>query len=328
MRSFGWMYGWMFGSTRRRIKSGGIALAAFATLCAPGRAQQGPLNVPLPHADLRVDVSLAMIPVNVTNLRGEPVIGLTRGDFHLFEDGVEQPVKFLAGEDAPLSIGVLLDLSSSMRNKLRRSAEAALQLLKSFTGRDDEFFLVEFNERPKLSVPLTQNVLEIQSVLAHARTMGRTSLLDAIHLAKAHLKSAHNTRKAIVILSDGGDNHSRFTQTEIRHEMRESDVQVYAMSIPSAPGRKALPPEEEAGPRLLQDVADETGGRHLDLTALDDLSSACARIARELQNQYVVGYSPATRDGQYHHIRIVAAGEVGGGALRVYHRPGLSAPSQ
>ena len=278
--------------------------------------------------DFRVDVALAIIPVTVTDSTGGPVAGLSRENFRLFEDGVEQRVAFLAGEDLPVSVCLVFDLSASMRNKMRTASRAVITLLKSFDQPDDEFCLIVFNERPKVAVSFTRNVHEIEEILGRARPVGRTALLDAIHLAGAQMRVARNARKVIVIISDGGDNHSRLTRADISQEMRESDVQVYAMSVPrdELQGPSTLAIEEQNGPLLLSDVARQTGGRHIELTRLSDLPATCAEIARKLHSQYLLGYSPSAHDGRTHRIKVTVTSE-DSVPFEVFHRSELYIPA-
>src|SRR5262249_2047513 len=150
-------------------------------------------------------------------------------------------------EDGPISIGLLFDSSGSMQKKMRRSAEAAAAFFKTASS-DDEFFLVEFNDRAKLAVPFTPDPEELYQHISHIKPFGRTSLFDAIHVALQQMRHARHLRKAIVILSDGGDNRSRYTGTEIKNAMLESDVQLYAMGIFAEGDTSKLPQEEQNGP--------------------------------------------------------------------------------
>ncbi len=276
-----------------------------------------------PAADLRVDVPLVLIPVHVTTPVGASVTNLPGGDFHLFEDGVEQKITSFSTEDAPISIGVLFDSSGSMHNKIGKSAEAAEAFFKT-ANADDEFFLIEFNNRAKLSVPFTRDSAAISSRISHAHALGQTSLLDAIHLALIQMKSAKNLRKAILIVSDGGDNRSRYTEGEIMSAMREADVQVYAMGIFDGDDIPKKTPEERNGPRLLDELAMETGGRHFPVQNVNDLPGLCQRIGAELRNQYLIGYSPANsaEDGSYRHVKVIVAGPEISQKLRTHHRQG------
>ena len=275
----------------------------------------------IPPADLRVDVPLVQIPVHVTTTLGASVTNLKADSFDIFEDGVKQKITHFSSEDAPISIGMLLDSSGSMRNKIRKSSEAAAAFFKT-ANADDEFFLIEFNERPKLAVPFTRDSETLYKHIVHARPIGRTSLLDAIHLAMVQMKSAKNLRKAIVIFSDGGDNRSRYTESEIKAAMRESGVQVYAMGIFDPDDIPRKTPEERNGPRLLDDLAEETGGRHYPVNNLDDLPAVCEKIGAELRYQYMLGYTPSNADeeGGYRKVKVVVPSP-----LRAYYRTGYSA---
>jgi Ca-activated chloride channel homolog len=282
-----------------------------------------------PRADLRIDVPLVLIPVHVTTPLGTSVTDLRQENFRVFEDGVEQAITSFAKEDAPISIGMVFDSSGSMHSKIHKSSEAAAAFFK-MANPEDEFFLVEFNDRPKLSVPFTRDSDEIYRRIAHVHTAGRTSLLDAIHLALAQMKHAHNLRKAIVIFSDGGDNRSRFTEREIKIEMLESDVQVFAMGIFDLDDSRKLTREELDGPRLLSELAEETGGKHFPVDHLDDLPAVCDRIGNDLRNQYLLGYlsSNGTRDGRYRKIKVGLAVQERKMQMKPYYRQGYYAPLQ
>ena len=316
-----------------------IGCAAFILLCSAALAFQAPGGNPVsivPRArtapastditaresTLRVDASLVEIPVHVTTPDGATVTDLRRQDFHVFEDGVEQRIAYFSQDDAPLSVGLLFDSSGSMHSKLQKSAEAAAAFFKTANVLD-EFFLIEFNERPKLTVPFTPDSGAIYKRIAHTKPFGRTSLLDAIHLALLQMKNAKHPRRAIVIFSDGGDNRSRYTEAEVRNATLESDVQVYAMGIFDRDAQK-LTPEEQHGPHLLDDLAEKTGGRHYPVDDLDELASISERISRDLRSEYLIGYSPsnAARDGKYRQIRL----QLDNPKLRTSYRHGYQAP--
>lgn len=282
----------------------------------------------LPRADLRVDVPLVLIPVHVTTPLGVSVTDLNKRDFRIFEDGAEQQITHFASEDAPLSIGVLFDASGSMKNKIAKSAEAVSAFFKT-SNAEDEFFLIEFNERPRLAVPFTQDSDAIYKHVAHTRAIGRTSLLDAIHMSLQQMKTARNLRKAIVIVSDGGDNRSRYTESEIKASMREADVQVYALGIFDPDDQPKRTREEKDGPRLLGELADETGGRHYPVEDINRLPELCARIGNELRNQYLIGYAPTNGadDGRYRHVKVTVVPPPEMPPLRTHHRQGYYAGS-
>lgn len=288
----------------------------------PGRAADASML----HPDLRVDVPLVLIPVQVTTPLGVSITDLKQGNFRVFEDGVEQAITQFAQEDAPLSIGLVFDSSSSMRNKLRKSMEAAAAFFKT-ANSEDEFFLVEFNERAKLAVPFTRDSDEIFKRILHAWPFGRTSLLDAIHLGLVQMKKARHPRKAIVILSDGGDNCSRYTAGEIKDAVRESDVQVYAMGIFDSEETPKRTAEEQNGPHLLDQLAEATGGSHYPVRNLNDLPGICARIGGELRNQYLLGYSPSfpRNDGKYRQVKVTILPPADTPLLKANYRPGYYA---
>jgi Ca-activated chloride channel homolog len=282
----------------------------------------------IPRADLTVDVPLVLIPVHVTTPLGASVTTLEKPDFHVYENGVEQSITHFSSDDAPLSVGFLFDASGSMRNKLRKSSEAAEAFFRT-ANSGDEFFLIEFNERPHLAIPFTQNAQAIYRRIAHVHAEGRTSLLDAIHLALVQMKYAKNLRKAIVIVSDGGDNRSRYTESEIKNAMREADVQVYAMGIYDPDNKPKQTPEERNGPKLLDELAEQTGGRHYPVKNLDDLPAVCERIGNELRNEYVIGYSPVNdaQDGTYRQVKVTVTPPPGMPELRAHNRQGYYAPA-
>src|SRR5580698_6700736 len=205
-------------------------------------------------ANIRVDTTLVLIPVAVTDPMMRFVTGLDKENFKLFEDKTEQVITQFSSEDAPLSVGIVFDTSGSMGGKLLKSRQAVTQFMKT-ANPEDEFFLVTFNDRPELVVSMTPDTEEIQNRLTFITGKGRTALLDGVYLAMNHMKKAKNPRKAILIISDGGDNSSRYTQTEVRNFVREADVQIYAIGIFEGLGARGRTPEEADGPDLLKDLA-------------------------------------------------------------------------
>ncbi|MCP5112284.1 MAG: VWA domain-containing protein, partial [bacterium] len=191
-------------------------------------ADSGNVN-PRP-ANIRVDSTLVLINVTVTNPLGQAVTGLEAEHFRLFENKEEQAVTQFSSEDAPLSVGLVFDVSGSMGAKLHKSRQAAAQFFKT-ANPEDEFFLIQFSSRPQMVSPFTRETEEIQNRLAFSQAKGRTALLDALYMAMDHMKKARNPRKAVLVLSDGGDNSSRYTPSEIKNLVREADVQVYAIGI-------------------------------------------------------------------------------------------------
>jgi VWFA-related protein len=289
------------------------------------RAAPKPKTAPAPI--LRVDSSLVLIPVRVTTPDGASVTDLKKEDFELFQDGVRQTITEFSKDDAPVSAGVLLDISGSMRNKMQKASEAASEFFK-FANPDDEFFLVEFNARARLSIPFTRDWAGIAEKIASAKASGMTALLDAVHLAIGQMKQARYNRKALVIVSDGGDNFSRRNLRELKETLIEAGVQVYSLGVFDGNYSVKHTPEERRGPGLLDQVALDTGGCTYPVS-VDALPQIGERIARELRSQYVLGYSPAalTTDGKYHRVNLRLASPAEN-RLRTYYRQGYYAPAQ
>src|SRR5579871_3528632 len=281
------------------------------------------------RADIRVDTTLVLIPVAVTDPMSRFVTGLDKENFKLYEENVEQEIQQFSSEDAPLSVGVVFDTSGSMGNKLQKSRQAVAQFLKT-ANPEDEFFLIQFNDRPKMVVDFTLDTEEIQNQLTFLQSKGRTALLDAVYMAMNHMRKARNPRKAILIISDGGDNSSRYTESEVKNAVREADVQIYAIGIFEPMASRGRTPEELSGPALLGEITDSTGGRHFAVDNLAELPDVAAKIGIELRNQYVLGYTPknATRDGKYRRVSVKLVKTTGLPQLKAIFRTGYYAPTQ
>jgi Ca-activated chloride channel homolog len=280
-------------------------------------------------ANIRVDSTLVLINVTVTTPLNQVVTGLDLDHFRIFEDKVEQNVTQFSSEDSPLSVGLVFDLSGSMGAKLHKARQAAAQFFKT-ANPEDEFFLIQFSNRPKMVMPFTRETEEIQNRLAFSEARGRTALLDALYMAMDHMKKARNPRKAILVLSDGGDNSSRYTQSEIKNLVREADVQVYAIGIFEAVHARGRTAEELAGPGLLTHLSEQTGGRHFPVENINELPDIAAKIGIELRNQYVLGYTPVneSRDGKYRRVKVRLVQPRGLPPLRAAYRTGYYAPAQ
>ena len=300
------------------------SIACLSLLAATGFAVRGQ-----EPPKFNVETTLVLIPANVTDPSNRFVLGLQKQDFHLFEDGVEQPIAHFSGEDTPLSVGLVFDASGSMDDKLQTSRQAALQFLKTMNPQD-EAFLVQFSDRAEVVSGFTNQLDEVEKKLSAVKPGGLTALLDGVHIAFEEMKKAKNPRKAILIVSDGGDNHSRYSSTEIESLVREADVQIYAMGVFEPLIFFGMPKEEVTGPRLLSEIADQTGGKAFAASDPHDLPSVAARIGIELRNQYMLAYSSKnqTKDGKYRKVEVKIAQPAGLPALRVRYRVGDYAPSE
>jgi len=279
--------------------------------------------------NIKVNSTLVLINVTVMDPLNRFVTGLEKEHFRLFEDKVEQEISQFSSEDAPISIGLVFDTSGSMGPKLQKSRQAATEFFKT-ANPSDEFFLVQFNDRPELTQAFTTDTNSLQSVLTFTQSKGRTALLDAVYLAMHEMKKAKNPRKALLVISDGGDNSSRYTETEIKNEVREADVQIYAIGIFEGAGSRGRTPEEAAGPGLLNELSEQTGGREYAVENASELPDIAAKIGIELRNQYILGYTPKNkeRDGKYRKVQVKLNQPRGLPPLKAYFRLGYYAPTQ
>ncbi|MGC1618241.1 MAG: VWA domain-containing protein [Candidatus Acidiferrum sp.] len=287
-----------------------------------------PGQVIKPGRSLKMDVDVALVNVTVTDPYNRLVTGLDRENFRVFEDNVEQEIVSFSSEDVPISIGVIFDFSGSMSNKVGKAREAAMQFFKT-ANPQDEFFLVSFNERAELTSAFTNSVEDLQSSLMLTSAKGRTALLDAIYLGLSEMRGAHNGKRALLILSDGGDNHSRYSESDIKRLVREADTQLYAIGIFDPLGYRDRTPEELNGPSLLSEITEMTGGRVFSVERLEDLPDIATKISMELRNQYVLGYRPSNKahDARWRKIKIKLRAPRGMPPLNVYAKTGYYAPS-
>jgi Ca-activated chloride channel family protein len=278
---------------------------------------------------IRVDSTLVVIPVTVTDPQNRFVLGLDKKDFTLSEDGKEQTVVHFSGEDAPLSVGLLADTSGSMMGNMDIVRGAINAFVKTMSPQD-EAFLIEFSDQAKVTHTFTTSTHDLQDSMRAMQPGGLTALLDAIGLGVREMKKAANPRKALIVVSDGGDNHSTYTADEVKNIVRQADTQVYAMGVFDPvilPGLSGLPAEIVSGPKLMGQIADQTGGRAYGASTSRQLPGIAEKIAIELRNQYVLGYYPSNKekDGKYRTVEVKVKGPDGLPALKVRWRTGYYA---
>jgi len=274
---------------------------------------------------LRVDVDLVLVPVMVTDPHGSPVTDLARDDFKLFEGDREEHIRYFYSEDAPISIGLLVDLSGSMGNKIDRVRQAVDEFFK-IADPSDDYFVMTFADHPKLLANTTQSTSTIQAKLAEMKAKGNTALADAIHAGLLKLRSAQYRRKALVIISDGGDNMSRHSLRSVKNLAKESDAEIYAVDVCDAPSvlfTKKL--EEKFGKQWLTQVTEVTGGRTIAVDDAQKIPAAASQISLELRNQYVLAYRPtnAERDGKWRKLKVKVTRPPS--TYQVYYRTGYMA---
>ena len=274
----------------------------------------------------KANVDLVLVPVTITDPLNRIVTGLDRDNFDLFEGKYRQEIKTFSSEDAPVSLGVIFDISSSMASKMERAREAVIEFFKT-ANPQDEFFIIAFADRPEQISGFTTSIEDIQGKLVYTFPKGRTALLDAIYLGISKMREAKFPKKALLIISDGGDNHSRYTEGEIRSAVKEADLLIYAIGIYDY---YFSTEEESLGPTLLSDIAEITGGRAFTVDNPNDLADVSAKIGSELRNQYVLGYRPknVARDGKWRRIKVKLIPPKGLPPLRVYAKTGYYAPTE
>jgi len=301
------------------------------TIAAP---QQARLNTPAATIDhdpalrhlpaLHVGVDLVLVPVTVVDDMNRPVMGLAKQDFSVFEDNDPQQISLFTEEDAPISVGLLLDVSRSMSNKFVTERAAVESFFNNANPKDD-YFVITFADRPKLLTNASQSIDEIQEKLAANIPEGQTALLDAVYLAMSKMRSTRHDRRVLLIISDGGDNHSRYGMKEIKSLVAEANVQVYSIGIFDSVVFRSF--EEFMGKRWLGEITDVTGGRTVAAGELGKLPEIAGHLSREMRNQYVIGYRPSTppTNSKWRKIRVRVTPPSSSGKVHAYYKKGYMA---
>ena len=318
-----------------------VSFLLLSTICAlpalpVSSAQDKAAPAPQPNQDekesmpvIKAGTNLVTLNVTVTDPYGRYVTGLTKDHFEIYDEKVPQKIQFFTDEDAPISVGIIFDISGSMKGRIDRSQDA----LRRFCalGHDrDEYFLVTFNSGAKLTQDFTGDSRVVTSCLMTLEPKGQTALYDAAYIGVEKVRQGRHPRKTLLLISDGQDNNSRYSFKELKQLVKEADVQIYAIGIFEPflfQGRSA---EELGGPGLLNDLAKQTGGRHFAVENLSDLPDVAAKIGTELRNQYILGYSPASkeRDGKYHKVTVKLTLPKNVPPMRAFFRQGYYAPIQ
>jgi Ca-activated chloride channel homolog len=273
---------------------------------------------------LRVGVDLVLVPVTVIDEMNRPVMGLDKQHFTVYEDNDPQQISLFTEEDAPISVGLLLDVSRSMSNKFV-TERAAVEAFFNNANPKDDYFVITFADHPKLLTSASQSIEEIQQALAANIPEGQTALLDAVYLAMSKMRSAKHDRRVLLIISDGGDNHSRYGMKEIKSLVAEANVQVYSIGIFDSGVFRSF--EEFMGKRWLGEITDVTGGRTVAAGKLGQIPELAATLSREMRNQYVIGYRPssAPSDGKWRKIRVLVTPPESNAKVHAYYKKGYMA---
>jgi Ca-activated chloride channel family protein len=275
------------------------------------------------HVNIRIDATLVLVPVEVSDALNRPVSGLEKENFHVFDDKMEQKIVSFAMEDDPIAVGLVFDASGSMAHDLPQSAQAASTFFKT-ANPGDEFCMVVVGSEAKVVVPLTTRPGEINSQLVFTRSGGSTALLDGIYLGLNEVRKSTKLRKALVIISDGGDNNSRYTETEVRNAIRETDTLIYAIGV-FGNGMGSNYSDQQ----VLSTMTKESGGRLFPTMGMP-IADFADKIITDLRNRYVLGYAPtnAAKDGRYHRLEVKLAPPKGLPKLSAHWKTGYYAPME
>lgn len=308
-------------SHKRKCYLVGRALAVTVATALAAWPAEGPKGATADKATFRADGTLVLVPVTVVDRRGAVVNGLASDAFTLTEDGVQQPLRAFSEEDAPVSIGVVLDLSGSMQWCLNAAKESLRSLMKD-ANPGDEAFLNGVSSNPRVYSGFTRSLEDIVRQVETERAYGYTALIDTIYGSLEQLRAGVHPRKALVVISDGIDNRSRYTSRELQRLAVESDGQIYSIAVSGGASRKqgVAFAEEMGGLSFLRDLAEMTGGLSFVVRDGTDIAKATASIGRALRNQYTIGYVPNGngRSGQWRRIRV----KVEGPGMTAYARAG------
>jgi Ca-activated chloride channel family protein len=264
----------------------------------------------------KLRVHRVLVPVTVTNDDGRKVEGLRKEDFRIYQDGVQQTISEVFVDESPVAVGIVLDASNSMRDRIDASRKALGTFLR-LSLPNDEFSLITVRDRPELVHFFTTNVDEIEHELSTVPTMGWTALYDGMYLGIHHAMKAGADNRVLLVLSDGGDNNSRYTESEIRNLVRESDVRIYSITIA---GRSPS----------IEKLALASGGSAVQVHKLDELPAVVSSLSALIHGEYVIGFSPeaSTPDGKYHVTKVEVVQPPDGKRYHASWRHGYFAPPQ
>ena len=318
-------------------KKSTLTLAAFVVLALPAmmtayaglgqKAQESPADKPQNPAvqTLKVDVDLVLVNATVTDQLNRYVSGLEEEHFQVWEDKVEQKIEYFSAEDVPISVGVIFDVSGSMKDKISTARDAAATFLR--TGNpEDEYFLIEFANNPQVASDFTTDVTKLQNKLLFTPAKGMTAMYDSVYLGLEKLKEGSNPKKAILLITDGEDNHSRYTFSQVKEFVKEQDVQIYGIGI--VDDWNSQLGAGRTGRALIEELSELTGGRAFFPDSVYELEDICTKIAVELKNQYVIGYKSTNgvKDGKWRKLRVKVNPPRGIQRLGVRFKQGYYAP--
>jgi Ca-activated chloride channel family protein len=311
-----------------KLRSIVLSIASLLTAGPRMVSSQSPPAQKAPDDNYKITVSTSLVVLHATaqDHKGSLVSGLGQDSFQVYEDGVLQPIKYFSHDDTPVTVGLVIDNSGSMRSKRSEVIAAALAFARS-SNPQDQMFVVNFNEHVRFGLPgdtpFTDQAPRLEAALATIITSGQTALYDALDAALEHLKKGSRDKKVLIVISDGGDNASKQKLAQVMALARQSDAIIYTIGLFDEQ-------DDDRNPRVLKQLAAETGGEVFLPESIKDAVPVCERIARDIRNQYTIAYVPTNRrqDGTFRtiEVRAVKTGSAGRGRLSIRTRPGYRAP--
>ncbi|MGA2326275.1 MAG: VWA domain-containing protein [Bryobacteraceae bacterium] len=257
-------------------------------------------------AVFRADARLVVLHATVVDKNGKLLTSLPKSAFRAYEDGVEQQVKIFRREDVPVSMGLIIDNSGSMREKRQRVEAAAIALVKA-SNPQDEVFIVNFNDEPYQDVPFTNDIKRMEEGLARIDSRGGTAMRDAIYASISYAKSkGKHDKKVLVVVTDGNDNMSEVTLEKLVQEAQQQEVLIYTIGLLAEEERR----EAGRAKRALDTITRATGGQAHYPNLVDEVGKLALQVAHDIRNQYIIAYTPANQklDGGFRQIRVTVSG--------------------
>ena len=299
-----------------------------------------PKNSPI-SAVIRDNVDLVLVNVTVVDRHDRVVNGLDKSDFSVFDDGTARSLKYISIGNEPASVVLIFDASASME-KMVGGARSAVRRLFEESAAQDEFSVIVVNDQPRVAFEFGDPVANMAEVVNSVPAVGKTALWDGVYLGLEQLRHSRRQKKAMIVISDGGDNHSRYTETELKRVVEELDVRLYAMVLgiayPAPPRARSVGVfdphaqefEQQTGAAQLDELSAATGGRLFSVGKSAEISRAAAQISREIQSEYVLGYyaGPDVHDGKWHKLKVRLSRKPSTARLRVYAKKGYYATAQ
>ena len=309
------------GSTKAGSDDKAAPVKASVDKTSASKSENIGVQKPVKDDKVTLGTDIVNVTISVTDSYGRFVTGLGKDHFEVFDDKVKQQIAHFTDEDAPVSLGIVYDVSGSMKERIGRSMKALRRFIDT-SHNDDDFFLIAFNDRAKLVQDFTVSGDNVLGHLMFVNPHGSTALYDAAYLAVEKVQQGRHSKKALLIISDGQDNNSRYTYKELRNRIKEADVQIYAIGI-TDPASDAL---AGFGRSVLEEITRMTGGRSFFPNAYNEpeLVEICTRIALELRHQYSVGFYPTdiASEAKWHKVQVKVNPPRGLGRLSLSYREG------